>query len=81
MQLRVAQVGAHWITSKPKGKGFGNLSLPEPESAVKEEKDQGNKRGEIQEATVKAQMDAMKKSLGMETDTTEKSAVEAPAVA
>jgi hypothetical protein len=37
IQLRVTQVGAFWITSKPKGKGIGNLSLPEPEKPQKEE--------------------------------------------
>ena len=54
IQLRVTQVGAFWITSKPKGKGIGNLSLPEAEKPQKEEKDQSNKRDEIQDAAVKA---------------------------
>ena len=34
--MQVVQVGAYWIESKPKGRGMGNLSLPEKETLLLE---------------------------------------------
>lgn len=68
VEVRVTQVGAFWITSKPVGKGKGNLSLPEPEKAKTEEaekKEEPKASTEIADPAVKAQFESMKESLGM----------------
>ena len=68
VEVRVTQVGAFWITSKPVGKDKGNLSLPEPEKAKKEEtekKEEPKASTEIADPAVKAQFESMKESLGM----------------
>lgn len=72
VEVRVTQVGAFWITSKPLGKGKGNLSLPKPEEKAKDagaaaepKKEEPKPSDEITDPAVKAQFDSMKDSLGM----------------
>lgn len=79
LEMEVTQVGAYWITSKPRGSGVGNLSLPAQEKkAKKEEKDEkkkeasGDKKEEIKDPAVQAQYDSMKESLGMKSGDAEK---------
>lgn len=52
LQMQVTQVGAFWISSKPRGCGLGNLSLPAQEKPQHEQKGESKPKEDIQDPNV-----------------------------